>query len=197
MFQGIYLSPNQYVFPHIIAITLQLEAVGAELFRRLDPDLVVNSTRETVFSKTDDTLPDHCRIGDRPEDSFPPVLNKRIKGNFRSLEWRRMTNALSVSQLHTGDVNHECALYQIAAGGRIPEHDHNGTEMTVVIRGGFSDTRGVFHEGDFICWEKGQIHSPTALESEDCICLAVSEAPLRFTGWRYRWMNPFIGFNVG
>jgi putative transcriptional regulator len=55
----------------------------------------------------------------------------------------------------------------------------------------------VYHKGDFIFREKDQIHAPTALESEDCICLAVSDAPLRFTDWKYRWMNPFLRFSAG
>ena len=75
--------------------------------------------------------------------------------DFSDLEWRKVTNALSVSQLHTGDLKHECALYQIAAGGKIPEHDHKGAEMTVVISGGFSDRQGVYHKGGFYFSRKG------------------------------------------
>jgi putative transcriptional regulator len=30
------------------------------------------------------------------------------------------------------------------------------------------------------------------VQSEDCICLAVLDSPLKFTGWPYRWMNPFL-----
>lgn len=36
----------------------------------------------------------------------------------------------------------------------------------------------------------GDVHA--ALQSEDCICLAVLDAPLRFTDWKFRWMNPFL-----
>jgi putative transcriptional regulator len=41
------------------------------------------------------------------------------------------------------------------------------------------------------------VHAPTAVQSEDCICLAVLDAPLKFTGWKYRWMNPFLQLRTG
>jgi putative transcriptional regulator len=40
-------------------------------------------------------------------------------------------------------------------------------------------------------------HSPRALPDEDCICLAVLDAPLKFTGWKHRWMNPFLRLQAG
>ena len=64
--------------------------------------------------------------------------------------------------------------------------------MTLVLEGGFSDADGNYHEGDFLLRTPGEVHAPTALQSEDCICLAVLDAPLKFTDWKFRWMNPFL-----
>ncbi len=177
--------------------TFQLETLGAELFKGLEAEEVPNSTFDSVLARLEKSPVSQSEQVESKDESFPLVLRKLMSKDFADLEWRKVTSALSVSQLHTGDLKHECALYQIAAGGKIPEHDHEGAEMTVVISGGFSDRQGVYHKGDFICRERNQIHAPTALESEDCICLAVSEAPLRFTDWRYRWMNPFLPFRAG
>ena len=174
--------------------TSQLESLGAEMVTCLDDAPISAKTRELVLESLDkDSLPSvgHAAPGN------PPFVKRLIQGDFDDLEWRKVTGALSVSHFKTGDESYECALYQITAGGRIPEHDHNGPEMTVVLRGGFSDKQGVYHPGDFIYRDRHQVHSPTALESEDCLCFAVTEAPLRFTGWRYRWMNPFLRFNAG
>ena len=176
--------------------TFQLETLGAELFNGLESQEVPNSTFDSVLVRLEKSPASQGEQVESKDESFPLVLRKLMSKEFADLEWRKVTSALSVSQLHTGDLKHECALYQIAAGGKIPEHDHKGAEMTVVISGGFSDRQGVYHKGDFIFREKDQIHAPTALESEDCICLAVSDAPLRFTDWRYRWMNPFLRFSA-
>ena len=64
--------------------------------------------------------------------------------------------------------------------------------MTLILEGGFSDSEGSYHEGDFILRRPGDVHAPTALQSEDCICLVVLDAPLKFTTWKFRWMNPFL-----
>ncbi len=175
--------------------TFQLEALGAELFKDLEAHPAEKSTLDEVLAQIEDTPPKRMEPVNSNRKSFPLVLEKLMREEFEDLEWRKVSSSLSVSQLYTGDSSHECALYQIGAGGKIPEHDHKGSEMTVVISGGFSDRQGVYHKGDFICREKDQIHAPTALESEDCICLAVSDAPLRFTDWRYRWIQPFLRFS--
>jgi putative transcriptional regulator len=67
----------------------------------------------------------------------------------------------------------------------------------VVLEGGFSDDRGTYHPGDFTFRQAGEAHAPRALPGQDCICLAVLDAPLRFTGWKHRWMNPFLTLHAG
>jgi len=42
------------------------------------------------------------------------------------------------------------ALHRIKAGGKAPEHDHKGTEITVVLTGSFSDEDDIYQPGDFI-----------------------------------------------
>ena len=37
-------------------------------------------------------------------------------------------------------------------------------------------------------------HRPTADPGQDCLCLTVTDAPRRLTGWIGRWLNPFIRF---
>ena len=120
------------------------------------------------------------------------MLQRLVSGDFSDLTWKKVGSALRISYLQTGDADHEFALYHIKAGGKIPEHTHRGSEMTLVLEGGFSDANGSYHEGDFIFRRPGDVHSPTALQSEDCICLSVLDAPLKFTTWKFRWMNPFL-----
>ena len=120
-----------------------------------------------------------------------------MAGDFTELVWKKITESLRISYLKTGDPNYEFALYHIKAGGKIPDHDHRGSEMTLVLQGGSSDANGSYHEGDFIYRTEDDAHAPTALQSEDCICLAVLDAPLKFTGWKYRWMNPFLQLRAG
>lgn len=171
----------------------QLEDVGAALFDGLPSEPVSDAQLNAVLARLDDEPPLRHSKADNTDDSRTPgILQRLMKGNYRELDWKKVTKSLSISYLKTGDPNYEFALYHIKAGGRIPEHTHRGSEMTLVLEGGFSDADGNYHEGDFLFRQPGDVHAPTAVQSEDCICVAVLDAPLKFTGWKHRWMNPFL-----
>jgi putative transcriptional regulator len=171
----------------------QLEDVGAALFDELYAEPVGDVQLNAVLARLDDSPPlRHTRPDSAETGRMPGILQRLMKGDYKELDWKKVTRSLSISYLKTGDPNFEFALYHIKAGGRIPEHTHRGSEMTLVLEGGFSDADGSYHEGDFLFRTPGDVHAPTAVQSEDCICVAVLDAPLRFTGWKHRWMNPFL-----
>ena len=97
-------------------------------------------------------------------------------------------------QLATGDRRCETTLYHIRAGGSLPLHGHRGSEITVVLRGAFSDNAGVYHNGDFIVRGSDDFHAPTATLDDDCLCIAVLDQPVRFSGLM-RIVNPLIRIN--
>ncbi len=170
----------------------QLTELGASLFAALEPVPVGDSQLNAVLARLDEEKPlEYANRRDRAS-STPAILQRLMRGDFSDLNWNNIGSTLRISYLKTGDPDHEFALYHIRAGGRIPEHTHRGTEMTLILEGGFSDANGSYHKGDFLVRRPGDVHAPTALQSEDCICLAVLDAPLKFTDWKFRWMNPFL-----
>jgi putative transcriptional regulator len=174
----------------------QLQDLGAVLFDALPGEPVGDAQLEAVLARLDDEPPlSYARSSS--STGTPAILQRLMSGNFTELSWKKITRSLRISYLKTGDPNFEFALYHIKAGGRIPEHTHRGSEMTLVLEGGFSDADGSYHKGDFILREPTDVHAPTAVQSEDCICLAVLDAPLKFTGWKYRWMNPLLQLRAG
>jgi putative transcriptional regulator len=170
----------------------QLTDVGAALFEQLEPLSVSDTQLNAVLARLDEEPPLGYSKQAEVKSKTPAILQRLMNGDFSDLTWKNIGSALRISYLKTGDPTHEFALYHIKAGGRIPEHTHRGSEMTLVLEGGFSDSEGSYHEGDFIFRQPGDVHAPTALQSEDCICLAVLDAPLTFTNWKFRWLNPFL-----
>ena len=176
----------------------RLQSVGGTLFDTLSPESVSENVLDFVLARLDESAPLTYSAAEAASNGrTPAILQRLMKGDFSDLTWKKVTDSLRISYLKTGDPDFEFALYHIKAGGRIPEHKHRGSEMTLVLQGGFSDSAGSYHEGDFIFREEHDLHAPTALQSEDCICLAVLDAPLKFTGWKYRWMNPFLQLRTG
>jgi putative transcriptional regulator len=122
----------------------------------------------------------------------PAPLRKLIPDGFDGLTWSRLLPSMQLAVLDVGDPRCQVSLQRVRAGGRIARHDHRGTELTLVLRGGFSDDRGVYEPGDFLVREQRQRHQPIVHQNEECICLAVLDAPVRFTGPLMRWVNPFL-----
>jgi putative transcriptional regulator len=73
-------------------------------------------------------------------------------------------------------------LLRIAPGKGAPSHTHCGMEYTLVLTGAFADATGRYAVGDIAVMGPTDLHRPTAEPGAVCYALAVSEAPMKFTG---------------
>lgn len=73
-------------------------------------------------------------------------------------------------------------LLRIEPGHGAPNHDHTGTEYTLVVSGAFDDGVGHFGPGDISINRPGQIHHPIATHDGVCFAVSVEEGAVAFTG---------------
>lgn len=170
----------------------RLQQMGSALFEQLPQVAVDDSLLNAVLARLDEEPPLSYNTHGVDKHGQPALLQRLMAGDYADLDWNRITSTLKISHLRTGDVDHEFALYHIKAGDSIPQHSHRGTELTLVLEGSFSDEDGVYQPGDFLMRDASHVHSPTATQAADCICIGVLDAPIRFTGWNYRLLNPFL-----
>ena len=85
-------------------------------------------------------------------------------------------------------------LLRIAPGKSMPLHSHQGSEITVVLKGAYRDELGRFGPGDVADLDDAIQHRPVTEPGEPCICLAATDAPLRFPGRIARMLQPLLGF---
>ncbi|TQV73586.1 anti-sigma factor [Aliikangiella marina] len=109
------------------------------------------------------------------------IVDKLVKQDFDDMEWRRVSPKIWKSTIAMNDADFEVELLKFAANAKIPQHTHEGDEYTVVLQGDFSDSQGHYKAGSFIVQDENDEHSPVAGEN-GCICLAITNAPLKFTG---------------
>ncbi|KAA2313424.1 transcriptional regulator [Pseudooceanicola sediminis] len=83
-------------------------------------------------------------------------------------------------------------LLYIPGGMAVPDHGHRGTELTMVLSGAFHDETGQFGVGDVEVADESLEHTPTADAGEPCICLAATDARLRFNSILPRLAQPFL-----
>jgi putative transcriptional regulator len=95
--------------------------------------------------------------------------------------WRYAGRGMRSLKLNTGG-EATAEILRIAPGAAAPRHTHNGDEYTLVLCGAFHDERGVYRAGDLAIAGEDLTHRPTAEPDAVCYSLAVTDAPLKFTG---------------
>ena len=96
-------------------------------------------------------------------------------------------------QIETADRRSKARLLRFQSGLMVPSHGHNGRELTLVLTGSLCDRDTVLHRGDIAETDERTEHQPYAGPGEDCVCLAVTDAPLRFKGIFARLLQPLFG----
>ncbi len=110
-----------------------------------------------------------------------PILAQLGNRDFSKLVWKRVTPWIKKAEVPLGQDGNQIEVLKFAPNAKIPQHTHKGEEITVVLEGDFSDAEGTYHEGEFIIQDQSNEHQPVA-GKDGCICLAVTTAPLNFTG---------------
>ena len=121
----------------------------------------------------------------------PTPLSAYIGGDLRDVKWHSVGMGVRQSVFKTSKSATARLLY-IPAGSTVPDHGHRGTELTLVLQGAFRDETALFAAGDVEVANEDLNHTPVAEIGEDCICLAATDAPLRFNAWIPRIAQPFL-----
>ena len=127
-------------------------------------------------------------------DTLPAPLREFIPTQLENIKWNSLAPGIKghpLTELDTG--NGTLSLLKISPGMSIPDHNHQGTELTLVLKGSFSDEIGQFSVGDIADLDDTTRHQPIADTSEACICLIATDASLKFTGLVPRIVQYFTG----
>ena len=122
---------------------------------------------------------------------FPAPLADYVGGDLSAVRWRRVGGGVKQAILPTGK-DATARLLFIPAGTAVPDHGHRGMELTLVLQGAFADENDQFGRGDIEIAGEELEHTPVALSGQDCICLAATDAPLRFRGLIPRLAQPLL-----
>ncbi len=123
---------------------------------------------------------------------LPGPVQDYVGGDLKDVRWRAVGGGVRQAVLKTKDET-KVRLFSIPGGTAMPNHGHRGLELTLVLQGAFRDEEDRFGLGDVEVATEHTHHTPVAEEGEDCICLAVTDAPLRFKGLIPRIAQPFLG----
>jgi putative transcriptional regulator len=126
-----------------------------------------------------------------PAGEVPAPLARLVGNDLDALRWRwvspgswlRHVPIVGGGQLH---------LFKCGGDVTLPEHGHEGSEITMVLRGTISDSTGLYRPGDVCDIDESIEHAPIAGE-RGCICVVAQDRPVRFRSLLVRLARPWHG----
>lgn len=151
------------------------EALGGAMLEGARTEEVSPSLRERVLAGLAEPAPP----APPPSafDIYPEPLARALGG--RAPRWRSLGLGVRQCILHQDRAGSARLLF-IPPGQAMPEHGHGGLELTLVLQGSFRDDAESFGPGDLEVADDATTHIPVSGPGLPCICLAATDAPLRF-----------------
>jgi putative transcriptional regulator len=121
----------------------------------------------------------------------PAPLAHLVGNDLDALRWRWVSPGSWLRRVPVvgGGMLH---LFKCAPSVTLPEHGHEGSEITMVLRGTLSDITGRYGPGDVCDLDDSVEHIPLA-GAEGCICAVAQDLPVRFRSLLVRLARPWHG----
>lgn len=165
-------------------------AAGAVLeLQQPEASAAPTDLRDRVLSMLDGPEPGDDSAPAPRMGVYPGPVAKALNG--AEPRWRSLGAGIRQAVLHAGTEG-SVRLLWIPPGRAVPDHGHKGLELTMVLQGSFHDETGRFGVGDVEVADDELRHTPVADAGEVCICLAATDAPLKFQSLVPRLLQPLF-----
>ncbi len=163
------------------------QAAGGAVMESGDGAALTGDLKSRVMAAIEDAP--ELAPAPQAEGIYPSPVVEALNG--KPPKWRSIGLGNKQAIINAGPEG-SVRLLKIAAGQAMPDHGHNGMEMTLVLQGAFADETGRFGVGDVEIADSDLVHTPVAQAGEDCICLAASDASLRFRAFLPNVLQPLF-----
>jgi putative transcriptional regulator len=198
---GLVVATHLALAPARQGVYREYEALGGAMLDDLEPTAMSDGAFDRLLARLDGGSGEiRVEVGEpgvQPRDvadsELPAPLRAYVKGGLGGLPWKHY-GAVSEAALPMDESVYRARLVVLKAGKAVPKHTHDGQEVTVVLKGAFDDGIAHYERGDIAIADAHVDHQPIADPAGDCLCLTVTDAPLRLTGTFSRFLNPFLRF---
>jgi putative transcriptional regulator len=181
--------------PEIQKKLADAESIGGLLLENNEITTVSCDMFDDILGRLDEEITSIPQKTDaKPESNLPKPLMDYIDGDLSDLKWKAMGPGLSQVRLWTGPNDERLWILRAKAGTKVPMHDHRSLELTLVLQGSYQAGGERFKPGMIeVADEHTHNHQPIIDEGEECICLVVTEAPIKIHSLIGKVVQPFIG----
>jgi len=120
------------------------------------------------------------------------LVSKYLDCGLSALSWGNAGKGLQIARLRA-DQDERVMLLRAAPETVLPRHTHDGSELTLVLKGAYFAGDAIYAAGDVEDADESVDHQPVVTREGECLCLAVTDAPLRFRSWLPRLAQGFLG----
>jgi putative transcriptional regulator len=172
---------------------LAFDAIGGAVIEGADEAPLAEDSFEATMARITGAppAPAPARSAQIRGGVLPAPIRDYVGGDLAAVRWRPIGMGVRQAILRTGQ-GATARLLHIPAGQAVPDHGHRGMELTLVLQGAFRDSTDRFGPGDVEIATEDLEHTPIAEKGADCICLAATDAPLRFNKLIPRIAQPFF-----
>lgn len=174
---------------------LDADKVGGLLVQQQDAAPLSTSARNSMLARLSTEATGTPSLAaaamQHDPDRLPTPLWPYFGQTYSDLRWR--TIAPGIHHIRAPNVSDShLMLLRTAPGKSVPMHTHGGNELTMILRGAYDDSLGHFAPGDVADLDCDVEHQPVTSPGAPCICVAATDAPLRFSGWLARALQPLF-----
>ncbi|MGL4395490.1 MAG: ChrR family anti-sigma-E factor [Hyphomicrobium sp.] len=172
-----------------------MDDMGIALFSNLAPVEVHAGAPVMALRRSEaDASSSGVHLDDAVHGDVPAPLLPFVGRSLDAIKWKRLGRGiwhypLPLSKTAVGDLR----LIKVAPGVVLPDHGHGGSELTLVLKGAYSDASGRYGVGDVADLDNTVEHQPVADAREGCICLIASDQKIRFKSAMAKLVQPFTG----
>jgi putative transcriptional regulator len=173
-------------------LTQAIDALGGAHLDRLPATALETGALEKTLAKLDARSPTESPAPAAKTDDLPMQL--RALAPYQLGPWRWIGPGVhwrSVALPGEGSGS-RLFLLKAAPGTHLPHHAHEGTELTVILKGAFKHSGTRFGVGDCDDADETVEHLPVVGDEEECICLVAMQGRIRMLSLLGRLIQPLV-----
>jgi len=154
-----------------------LEAVGGDALERAPARPMAARAQEVILK-----APHRSAMGGfrrAPAPDVPRAIARLFPDGSEEMAWKTRWPGLFYinSPLAPG-----ARLIRAKPGATLPRHSHDGSEITLVLTGGFSDGAAHYGPGDIALADADTEHELRIDDDAECLCFTAIDGGLRLSG---------------
>lgn len=167
----------------------QYEAVGGCLISTMPETKVSDKCLESILGFIDQPEQNKQAAPCKPRDpcdgrlALPDCIHDILDGHCQefAMVWNTAHGGMDFVDLQicTPEPCHrKVQLVYLPPNFALPDHSHEGLEITVVLNGSFRDARGRYSVGDIVIIDDPSLEHAPQTDSEGCLCLTLTDGEL-------------------